>query len=327
MLLPDFDSRERAAAPVTPASDFARAMFDCLDRSPHEISPKYFYDREGSQLFEQICQLPEYYVTRTELDIIRRDVGEMSALIGPDTEVIEFGAGSLEKTRLLLDALESPRRLVAIDISGEHLANAAVKIGGDFPATEVVAIVADFVRHEELPIPPVVSPHSRRIGFFPGSTLGNLSMIEARRFLAGAARLLRGGGLLIGIDLVKDPAVLHAAYNDRAGITAAFNLNVLARANRELAADFRLAGFRHYAFYHPQRQRVEMHLICTSPQIVQLADRRFAIAPGTSIHTENSQKYTVDGFQDLARTCGFVPRALWCDRQALFSIHWLESPA
>lgn len=311
--------------PLAEESDFARDLLRCLERRPHEISPKYFYDAAGSRLFEQICELPEYYVTRTELDIYRRDLPQMAAMIGPDAEVVEFGAGSLLKARLLLQALERPRRFVAIDISAEHLHVSAAQLQHAFPQVEVTPMVADFVALEHLAPLPACAPGSRRVGFFPGSTLGNLSQSEAERFLRTAARLLAGGGLLIGIDLVKAPAILHHAYNDAAGITAAFNRNLLQRANRELGTNFAVEAFAHYAFYQPALQRVEMHLVCLEPQLIRLGQRQFRVSPGETLHTENSQKYTLDGFRELATASGFVPRAVWCDEDALFSVHWLES--
>lgn len=313
------------AAPCTDESSaFGRDMLACLADKPHAISPKYFYDAYGSQLFDRICELPEYYVTRTELAIFRRHICAMAALIGPEAEVIEFGAGSLLKARLLLDVLEAPRGFVAIDISGEHLNAACTDLRRSYPALTVTPVVADFTHPETLPL--WHSTTGRRVGFFPGSTIGNFSMPEATRFLVAAARLLRGGGLLIGVDLVKDPALLHAAYNDAAGVTAAFNRNLLVRANRELGCEFQIDAFRHYAFYHPAQQRIEMHLVSATAQQVSLNGDRFALAPGESIHTESSQKYTVDGFRALATACGFLPRATWCDEAGLFSLHWLESP-
>lgn len=303
------------------ATAFARDMAACLGETPHAIAPKYFYDAEGSRLFDRICELPEYYLTRTELAIFRRHAPAMAAWIGPQAEIVEFGAGSLRKVRLLLDVLDRPRRFVGIDISGEHLGAACAELRRDYPALDVAALVADFTDPATLP----ENGAGRRTGFFPGSTIGNLSPPAARNFLAAAARLLRGGGLLIGVDLVKDHAVLHAAYNDAAGVTATFNRNLLVRANRELGCNFRVEAFRHHAFYDPSRQRVEMHLISTAAQAVALDGRRFRLAPGESIHTENSQKYTLDGFRALAAACGFRPRAVWCDAERLFSVHWLES--
>ncbi|HET7776207.1 MAG TPA: L-histidine N(alpha)-methyltransferase [Azospira sp.] len=304
-------------------AEFGRDLRACLAQRPHAIAPKYFYDAAGSRLFDLICDLPEYYLTRSEFSILRRDVGAMAALMGAGAEIIEFGAGSLLKARLLLDALEAPRRFVAVDISGEHLSASMAVLSPSYPALELVPLVADFTHPESLPLGPAAG---RRVGFCPGSTIGNFTPEQARRFLGAAARLLKGGGLLIGTDLIKDPAMLHAAYNDGAGVTAAFNRNLLLRANRELGCNFRVEAFQHYAFYNPERQRMEMHLINTRAQQILLGGQYFPLAPGESIHTENSHKYTVEGFQALAATCGFLPRAAWCDAHGLFSLHWLESP-
>ncbi|MBI2306381.1 MAG: L-histidine N(alpha)-methyltransferase [Rhodocyclales bacterium] len=305
------------------AAEFGQDLLDCLQRQPHAISPKHFYDAAGSRLFEQICELPEYYLTRTELAILDRHVGEMAALIGPGAEIVEFGAGSLTKVRLLLDALREPAGFAAIDISGEHLHAALAALRRDYPTLEMEAIVDDFTRMETLPVWHV--GHPRRVGFFPGSTIGNFSPQQARRFLSMASRLLRGGGLLIGIDLVKDPAILHAAYNDAAGVTAAFNRNLLARANRELGSNFDVAAFSHYAFYNVPQQRIEMHLVNQKHQEIALLGRQFVLAPGEAIHTEHSHKFTVPTFEAMARSCGFAPAARWTDAGQRFSVHWLES--
>lgn len=313
-------ARERAEA-----SEFCRDMLACLGRVPHEISSKYFYDAAGSRLFERICELPEYYVTRTELEIFARDIHEMADLIGPGAEVIEFGAGSLMKARLLLEALKNPRRFVAIDISAEHLHASTAQLQREFHAVEINPVVGDFSAIDDLSTLLPAREGQKRVGFFPGSTLGNFTPLQAKHFLTVASRLLAGGGLLIGIDLVKAPTLLHQAYNDTAGVTAAFNRNLLVRANRELGTNFDAAAFAHYAFYQPTLQRVEMHLICTTPQQIQLGNQRFELRKGETIHTENSQKYSVDGFQTLAAAAGFIPQAQWCDPGGLFSIHWLKS--
>lgn len=307
------------------SSAFGRDLLACLETRPRTISPKYFYDATGSALFERICEQPEYYVTRTECAIFERHVAEMAALIGPDAEIVEFGAGSLLKARLLLEALDTPRRFIPIDISGEYLEYSAQALRAGFPALEVMPLVADFTRPETCSLP--ASHAVRRFGFFPGSTLGNFAPEQAREFLTSAAHLLRGGGLLIGVDLVKDPQLLHAAYNDAEGVTAAFNRNLLVRANKELGCDFKVDRFHHYAHYHPQLQRVEMHLISACRQMVSVGEQRFEFLDGESLHTENSQKYTLEGFRALASSCGFQPRSSWCDDKRLFSVHWLEAPA
>ena len=306
------------------AGDFARELLAGLAQRPRSIAPKFFYDAAGSALFDRICELPEYYPTRTELEILSRHAGEMAACIGPDAELVEFGAGSSRKVRLLLDALPGMRRYVPVDISVEHLAGAVELLRADYPGLDVRPLAADFTRPLTLPARDAVP--ARRAGFFPGSSIGNFTPEEAEAFLRDAAVLLAGGGLLIGVDLVKDPAVLHAAYNDAEGVTAAFNLNVLARANRELGADFDLDAFAHYAFYEPRRQRIEMHLQSLRRQQVRLCGRVFDIAEGESLHTENSYKYSIEGFRDLARRAGFQPKAVWCDDRRWFSVHWLQGP-
>ncbi|MBS0428980.1 MAG: L-histidine N(alpha)-methyltransferase [Proteobacteria bacterium] len=299
--------------------DLARALAE----RPRRISPKYFYDVRGSQLFDRICELPEYYPTRTELGILTQRAGEIAAQIGPRAEIVEFGAGSLVKVRLLLDALQSPQRYLPIDISGEHLESAADALRADYPGLAVQPIVADYTR--PFALPPKLEGAGRRVGFFPGSTLGNFDPDEALAFLQQAARLLRGGGLLLGVDLVKRPALLHAAYNDAQGVTAAFNLNLLARANAELGTDFDLDGFDHAAFYNAPLRRIEMHLVSRRAQTVTLHGQRHTIEEGEAIHTENSHKFTIEGLRALAVRAGFGIGPVWTDPDRLFSVHWLPA--
>jgi dimethylhistidine N-methyltransferase len=305
-------------------SEFARDLGAALASRPRVISPKYFYDARGSQLFDRICELPEYYPTRTELSILAERAPEIAALAGPRAEIVEFGAGSLRKVRLLLDAFERPARYLPIDISADHLAVSAVGLRADYPGLDVQPLAADYTQRLLLPAP--TPGAGRRIGFFPGSTLGNFTPEEALHFLRMAAQVLRGGALLLGADLVKDPAVLHAAYNDSQGVTAAFNLNLLARANRELGADFELAQFSHYAFYNAPRQRIEMHLVSRRRQVALLCGRRFEFEEGESLHTENSHKFTLDSLRALAVKAGFEPGPAWTDPDRLFSVHWLHAP-
>lgn len=297
--------------------DFAQAFVAGLQA--RAIAPIWFYDDAGSRLFEQICELPEYYPTRTEIALLDHLAPELAARIGAGAEIVEFGAGASVKVRLLLDALQQPRRFVPVDVSGAQLLAAAAQLRADYPGLQVLPQVADFTA--ALALPPAAG---RRLGFFPGSSIGNFEPEAAAALLRRFAGWLGGGALLIGVDLVKDPALLHAAYNDAAGITAAFNLNLLARANRELGADFDLAHWAHAAFYHPRLQRIEMHLVSRRRQTVAVAGQRFVFDEGESIHTENSYKYTVDGFQALARRAGFVPAAVWTDAARRFALHWLE---
>jgi dimethylhistidine N-methyltransferase len=302
------------------AASLADELIAGLGARPRRLAPKWFYDAAGSRLFERICELPEYYPTRTELALLDRHAQAMAALIGPQAEVVEFGAGASVKIRFLLDALASPRRFVPVDISGEHLAEAAARLRADYPALEVTPLAADFTA-DRLALPP---PAGRRVGFFPGSSIGNFEPAEAGRLLARFGQWLAGGGLLIGVDLVKSPALLHAAYNDAQGVTAAFNLNLWARANREAGADFDLSSWEHAAFYNAPLRRIEMHLVSRRRQAVHLGDETFWFDEGESVHTENSYKYTVEGFQDLARRAGWAPQAVWIDGGRRFALHWLE---
>lgn len=322
MSKPDIFSRASAPA-LSPErlSDFGRALPDGLSRRPKTAPCKFFYDAEGSVLFDRICELPEYYPTRTEMALLRAHAEEMAQLIGPDIALIEFGAGSLQKVDLLLEALDRPHAYAPIDISGEYLHAMTARLTKLRPHVPVLPVVADFTRPFALP---KELGEARRVGFFPGSTIGNMDRAEALVFLRKAAALLKGGGLLIGVDLVKDPAILHAAYNDSAGVTEAFNKNLLARANRELDADFDLDGFAHYAFYNPRWHRIEMHLMSLIRQRVPVCGRGIDFEEGETIHTENSHKYTVEGFWALVAQAGFVPRRSWCDKDGLFSLHWLE---
>lgn len=305
------------------AGSFAQDLHRALRERPRSISPKYFYDTAGSVLFDRICELPEYYPTRTELDLLARHAPDIARCIGPGVDLIEYGAGSTRKVRLLLDTLPQPHRFVPIDISADHLHAAATRLRHDYPGLDVVPLAADFTQPFDLP----AAPRAGRAGFFPGSSIGNFTPAQALDFLQMTASQLRGGGLLIGVDLVKDPAVLHAAYNDSQGVTAAFNRNLLVRANRELGTNFEVDRFAHYAFYEPRLQRIEMHLVSTCRQEVMLDGQTYAFDEGEALHTENSCKYTVAGFQALAARAGYVPAAVWCDPQGWFSLHWLSLPA
>lgn len=302
------------------ADNFATSLFDGLAKMPKEISCKYFYDAEGSALFDAICALPEYYQTRTEVSLLRHHAVEIAHLIGPDAEIVEFGAGSLRKARILLDALVRPRVYRPVDISGAYLRSVARHLAVEYPAVEVDPVVADFTQPFLLPDGAV-----RRAGFFPGSTIGNFPADQAIPLLRRMRETLLDGGLLIGVDLVKDPHILHGAYNDAAGVTAAFNKNLLARANRELNAGFDLDSFVHYAPYNPRAQRIEMYLMSLRRQSITLAGRSISFMAGEAIHTEDSHKYSIESFRELAARAGFHPRAVWTDPDRLFSIHWLES--
>jgi len=318
-----FDAPAPAPAPRVLASGFEQDMVRALVARPHAISPKYFYDAQGSRLFDAICELPEYYPTRTELAILADNAQDIARQIGPRAEIVEFGAGSLRKIRLLLDAMDAPARYLPIDISGEHLEGAAAGLRRAYPWLDVHPVVADYTQRFSLPAP---LGSGRRVGFFPGSTIGNFTPDEALQFLQRAAQLLRGGALLLGADLIKEPSVLHAAYNDAQGVTAAFNLNLLARANRELGTDFALDQFAHSAFYNAPLQRIEMHLVSRRRQRISLAGEEFELAEGESLHTENSHKFTVDSLRALAAKAGLRAGPVWTDPQRLFSVHWLQAP-
>jgi dimethylhistidine N-methyltransferase len=317
--MPDFSH-----TPSTVDTAFANDMLAALAQKPRSIAPKYFYDQEGSRLFDQICELPEYYPTRTELSILRERAPEIASHMGAHAELIEFGAGSLTKVRLLLDAMQTPSRYVPIDISGEHLAGAALALKADYPTLQVLPVVADYTQPFKLPASDLAM--GQRVGFFPGSTVGNFTPAEAVDFFSMAAEVLRGGALLVGADLIKDPGVLHAAYSDAQGVTAAFNLNLLARANRELGADFDLKQWAHSAFYNAPLQRIEMHLMSCARQDVRIHGQTFSFEEGETLHTENSYKFTADSLRALAVLGGFTPGPVWTDAGKRFSLHWLQAP-
>ena len=301
---------------------FARGLSEGLRRAQKEISCKYFYDAEGSALFDAICALPEYYQTRTEVALLRRHAAEIAGLIGARAEIVEFGAGSARKVRILLDALESPHGYSPIDISGAYLRGVVQRLAADYPRLRLTPLVGDFTLPLQLP---ALAAAARRAGFFPGGTIGNFTPDAAMALLRRMREMLGGGGLLVGVDLVKDPVLLHAAYNDAAGVTAAFNKNLLARANRQLDADFDLDAFAHYAPYNPKAQRIEMYLVSLKRQSARLPDGMVEFSAGEAIHTEDSHKYSIESFREIAARAGFSPRAVWTDENRLFSLHWLET--
>ena len=296
-----------------------------LSRPQKALPPKYFYDTHGCALFEAICGLPEYYLTRAEIALMRGKVGDMARHFAPGCVLIEYGSGSGRKTRILIDAIE-PVAYVPIDIARAQLGTTAAEIARDFPRLRVIAVCADYSRRLALPELDYLGAR-RRIVYFPGSTIGNFTPVEAGEFLAGAREQARArGGLLIVVDLKKDTARLDAAYNDARGVTAAFNLNLLARINRELGADFDLAAFRHRAFYDEASGRIEMHLVSVKAQAITINGRAFRFREGETIHTENSYKYSVREFQELARAAGLAPVECWTDAEQLFSVHYLAAP-
>ena len=295
-----------------------------LRSTPKRLSSAYLYDRRGSELFEAICELPEYYLTRTETGILARYAAEMAGCIGERALLLEPGSGSSRKTRLLLDALPDLAAYVPVDISRSHLHAAARSLKAVYPRLEVLPVCADFT--SGIALPPSRRPASRVVVFFPGSTLGNFDGPEAVRLLDRMRRTSGAhGGLLIGIDLVKDPAVLERAYNDAAGVTAAFNMNLLIRLNRELAADFSPGRFRHEAVWVPAESRIEMHLVSACAQAVHIAGERIGFAAGERLVTEHCHKYTADSFARQARAAGWVSRRAWTDPEGYFGVHYLET--
>jgi dimethylhistidine N-methyltransferase len=305
------------------ADDFRAAVLAGLSRPARALPCRFLYDAKGSALFDAICELPEYYPTRTEMGILRDSAEAIADHMGADTQLVELGSGSSTKVRILLDALELPHSYVPIDISAEHLTAAAQDIQDAYPDLRVEAICADFSQDIRLP------PHlARRLGFYPGSTIGNFTPEEARSFLAQWNRRLGpGAAMLIGVDLRKDAAILEPAYNDSQGVTARFSLNLLARANRELGADFNLDQYRHEARYDAETGRVAIHLRSLADQTVRIGDEAFLIGANEAIHIEDSWKYSVEGFRDLARAAGFAPLDVFVDAENLFSVHLLEARA
>ncbi|WP_018507388.1 L-histidine N(alpha)-methyltransferase [Thiobacillus thioparus] len=301
--------------------DFHSDVIAGLSRKTRRLSPKFFYDERGSQLFDAITRLPEYYPTRTEIDLLQRHGEDMAEMLGNDGLLFELGSGSDTKIRVLLDALQ-PRTYAPIDISREPLRLSAGAIAEDHPELQVHAICTDYSR--PLALPGVVAA-KQRSAFFPGSSIGNFDPGQACDLLQRIAGIIGPEGrLLIGVDLKKAPSRLHAAYNDSEGVTAQFNLNLLARINRELDADFDLAAFRHEAFYNAQLGRIEMHLVATAPQRVRIDGCCFEFQAGESIHTENSYKFSVEEFQALAAQAGLASLRVWQDDDALFSVHCLQ---
>ncbi|GGF10183.1 dimethylhistidine N-methyltransferase [Aliidongia dinghuensis] len=305
--------------------EFRAAVHAGLAQPQKSLPCKFFYDAEGSRLFEQICELPEYYPTRTELALLEAHAGEIARLIGPRARLVEFGSGAGIKIRLLLQALDRPAAYVPVDISREHLLAAAVDLARDFPTLRIAPICADYTQPFALPASAGVHPETT-VGFFPGSTIGNFTAPEARGFLARARRLLGpGSAMVVGVDLRKDRNILVPAYDDAAGVTAAFNLNLLVRINRELDGDFALDQFTHEARWNDTLGRIEMHLVSRRDQEVRIGAERFRFREGETIHTENSYKYTLDQFRAMATDAGYRPEAVWTDPKGLFSVHMLRA--
>lgn len=305
---------------AVPPDNFLEDVVAGLSLPQKQLAPKYFYDARGSELFEAICSLPEYYPTRAEIALTRMHIAEIAGFAGTGCELIEYGSGASTKSQILIEAL-APAAYVPVDISESALRGAAAQLATQFPWLNVRAVVGDFGRPLAIP---AFGGAGRKVVYFPGSTIGNLTREEALAFL----RMTRGqvgpgGAMLVGVDLKKDPNLLHAAYNDSHGVTAQFNLNLLHRVNAELGGDFVVPKFVHYAFYNAPMGRIEMHLASLERQAVNIGRHRFRFSPGESIHTENSCKYSVEEFQSLAAQGGFRGEKVWQDAEGLFSLHGL----
>jgi len=304
---------------------FLRDALEGLSRTPRTLPCKYLYDARGSGLFESICDTEEYYVTRADLALHEAHLDEMSALIGPSAHVIEFGSGAGVKTRKLLSALDSPRAYTPIEISVSALQESAADLARTFPLLDIHPVLADYTRpigDEALRLEP---PARRRVVYFPGSTISNFEHDDARRFLERMGRIVGpSGGVLIGVDLLKPAERLIRAYDDREGVTARFNLNLLERMIRELDARIQPEDFRHEARFNEQAERIEMHLVAIRDTFIELDRQHFEFIAGDSIHTENSHKYTLEGFAALASNAGLETVQSWTDPDGLFSKHWLQ---
>src|SRR6266545_3404864 len=310
------------AAGVPPASsDFLSDVIAGLSSEPRTLPCKYFYDERGAALFQKICEQPEYYITRTEIDILDRHRAEIAAHLGPQINLIGLGTGSGTKTRILIEALEKPAVYIPVDISEKQLRKSTAQFHKIFPDLEILPVCADYL--QPVVLPPTRHKAARNVVYFPGSTIGNFEPDEATQFLRRVARVCRhGGALLIGVDLRKDQEVIEAAYNDSAGVTAQFNLNLLVRANRELGADFDLQRWRHRAIYNSSKGCIEMYLISETAQIVNIEDRQFNFRAGEKILTEYSYKHTPDSFAALARNAGFQFEKMWTDDARLFGVFY-----
>lgn len=301
---------------------FLADVLEGLQKPQKELPCKYFYDDRGSSLYECICELDEYYPPRAETSIMQANIGEMVEMLGSNVCLVEYGCGNCAKTRILLDHLIVPSAFVPIDIAGEQLERVSLELEADYPGLEILPVCADYTSDFELVAPQ--RPADRFAVYFPGSTIGNFEPKSALEFLKKIADLCGpGGGLLIGVDLKKDPGVLHRAYNDREGVTAAFNLNLLQRINRELGGDFQPDSFSHYAFYNSRESRVEMHLVSLTDQVVHIDNTDIHFKHGESIWTESSYKYTLDSFARLAEKAGFTVERVWCDERHWFSVQYL----
>lgn len=303
--------------------DILSEITEGLKRPQKELPSKLFYDKEGSSLFDQITNLEEYYLTRTEVAIINDNIEHIADTLGEDCLLIELGSGSSKKIRLLLENLRNPAGYIPIDISEEHLLKSVRTLAKDYPGLRIMPVYADYTK--SFALPQFDFSYSKIVVYYPGSTIGNFGPEEAREFLKRISQIIGPkSGLLIGVDLVKDHHILHNAYNDSEGITAEFNLNILRRINREIGSDFNLSEWAHNAFYNVEENRIEMHLESRSDQLIQINGTRVKVAKGESILTEYSHKYTIEAFRELVSDF-YEVETVWTDRDNLFSIQYLES--
>lgn len=305
--------------------EFRLSVIAGLSARRKTLPCKFFYDAKGSHLFDRICELPEYYPTRTEFRILRDHAGEIAEMIGPDARLVEFGSGAGTKIRLLLRNMRRPAAYVPVDISRTHLVTAATNLAKDFPHLRIAPVCADYTAPFALPAISGVTPRVNA-GFFPGSTIGNFTLAEAIGFLDRSRRLLGPDSwMIVGVDLVKDARLLQAAYDDAAGVTAEFNLNLLHRINRELGGTFDIAGFAHRAVWNAEQSRIEIYLVSLKHQIARIGAHIFTFETGETIHTENSHKYSLEMFRSLAKSAGYRAINAWTDERALFSVHMLKA--
>jgi dimethylhistidine N-methyltransferase len=315
-------------ATSTPAAEAALQtmltdVVNGLSQDRKTLPSKYFYDERGSKLFDDICELDEYYVTRTESALMQEQVGDIAEVVGPNALVVEYGSGSSLKTRLLLRNLIQPAGYVPIDISGDYLSQVGHSLQAEFPAIEVMPVVADFTK--EFDVPSSTNQEARRVIYFPGSTIGNFQRDDAKELLAGmATNAGADGGVLIGIDLDKNRDVLRAAYNDSEGVTADFNLNILKRINDELGGEFDLSKFRHEAIFNENRSCIEMHLVSTQAQTVNVCKYSFEFEANETVLTEYSHKYTIEAFGEMANEAGLNVKNVWTDANEMFAVMYLE---
>ncbi|MAR91785.1 MAG: L-histidine N(alpha)-methyltransferase [Pseudomonadales bacterium] len=311
---------------ATPAQEFLLDVIEGFSQPQKTLPCKYFYDERGSKLFAAICETEEYYITRTELAILAQALPEIARRVGPACDIVEFGSGAGIKIRLLLEGLHQPRCYIPLDISSEILEQSAAELAGQFPGVQVVPVVGDYHKPIILPEEFRQGSHHRKLVFFPGSTISNFTPEEALGFLSRIRDILNpGDGFLIGVDCVKPATILNAAYNDAAGVTAAFNLNLLERIASTFHTNLRPQHFFHHAFFNAEQSRIEMHLVSRRDQVVEIEGHRFGFRQGETIHTENSYKYSLEDFNRLALATGFTTDQVWQDPERLFSLHYLTA--